>query len=204
MGYDRAGFDVIGVDLHPQPNYPFTFLQADALDVLRGHVMLPSGWWRPAAIHASPPCQRHSAMSNCRPGLADSYPDLIAPVRELLEATGLPWVIENVPRAPLRADLTLCGTMFGRDLYRHRLFESNIPLSQPVHPPHTKPASRAGHWRPGTVISVAGNCAPVALAREVMGISWTNRNELGEAIPPDYAQHVGSDLLAYLAERAVA
>lgn len=191
MGYYRAGFDVVGVDLHQQKNYPFEFIQGDALEYLRGH----SGW---DAIHASPPCQRHSAMSNCRPGLAQSYPALIGPTRKLLAGTGLPWVIENVPGSPLRDPVTLCGQMFGLELYRHRLFESNVALTEPLHPAHVKPASRAGHWTPGTIMSVSGHIAPMALAREVMGIDWTNCDELGEAIPPAYTEYIGAQLLAVL------
>lgn len=203
MGYHRVGFEVVGVDANPQKNYPFRFIQADARDILTRHHR-EVDWRFIDAIHASPPCQRHSAMSNCRPGLADEYPDLIAPIRALLEATGLPYVIENVPGAPLRADVTLCGQMFGLPLYRHRLFESNVPLTQPAHPKHTIPASRAGHWTPGTIISVSGHVAPIAIAREAMGIDWTNRGELAEAIPPAYTEHIGQQLLERLAEREAA
>jgi DNA (cytosine-5)-methyltransferase 1 len=85
--------------------------------------------------------------------------------------------------------------MFGLELYRHRLFESNIPLHAPDHPAHLTPASKAGHWTPGTVMSVAGHCAPIAKAREVMGIDWMNRAELGEAIPPAYSHFIGTQLL---------
>lgn len=189
MGYHRAGFDVTGVDNVAQPRYPFTFVQADALEFLAGH----GGEFD--AIHASPPCQRYSAMSGCRPGLADDYPDLIEPVRALLTGLGLPWVIENVPGAPLRADLTLCGTMVGLDLYRHRLFESSELLAQPAHPAHTRPGGRAGHWQPGEVISVSGHCAPMAEARRAMGIDWMRRAELAESIPPAYTELVGAQLL---------
>lgn len=134
-------------------------------------------------------------MSTCRPGLAAEYPDLVGPVRELLDQTGLPYVL-NVPGAPLRPDVTLCGQMFGLELYRHRIFESNRPLSAPPHPPHVTPGSAAGHWRPGHIISVSGNCAPIALARRAMGIDWTNRRELSEAIPPAYTEHIGHQLLS--------
>lgn len=196
MGYYRAGFDVIGVDINPQPNYPFEFHQYDALDFLkRAFLRGVTEWSAVAAIHASPPCQRHSAMSNCRPGLAQEYPDLIAPTRELLEQTGLPCVIENVVGSPLINPITLCGQMFGLELYRHRLFESNLPLREPLHPQHVIPASKAGHWRPGTVMSVSGHCAPIAKAREVMGIDWTTREELAESIPPAYTSFIGAQLL---------
>lgn len=216
QGYVNAGFDVIGVDLNPQPNYPHPFVQEDALALLRA---LPRGGrievggrefsrWDFEAVHASPPCQGYSNMSNCRPGLADSYPRLIGPVRDLLDEWGLPWVIENVPlaRSEMREPVTLCGFMFGRELYRHRLFEvgGGWTFDQPDHPAHTVPASKAGHWRPGTIMSVAGHVAPVAKAREVMEIDWTTREELAEAIPPYYAEYVGRQLLAVVTERRAA
>lgn len=189
MGYHRAGFEVVGFDIKPQPNYPFEFHQADALTVdLSGFDV----------VHASPPCQHYSVMSACRPGLADEYPDLVAPTREKLVAGGLSYVIENVVGAPLIDPVMLCGAMFGRSLYRHRLFESDIPFVVPPHPRHIVPTSKAGHWRPGTVISVSGNCAPVALARKAMGIDWTNRKELAEAIPPAYTEYLGRQILEAL------
>lgn len=192
MGYHRAGFEVIGIDINPQPNYPFEFFQTDAMAWLREAVVHGTMF---DAIHASPPCQRYSAMSNCRPGLSDEYPDYVAETRELLKKLGLPYVIENVPGSPLINPMELCGTMFGRELYRHRLFESNVDLVAPNHPPHIKPASKAGHWKPGTIISVSGHVAPVALAREVMGIDWTTRDELTEAIPPAYTEYIGRQLI---------
>lgn len=191
VGYHRAGFDVIGVDINPQPNYPFTFVQEDALEYIRGH----GSWAATAAIHASPPCQRHSAMSNCRPGLADTYPDLIGATRQLLQQTGLPYVIENVPGAPLHSPIMLCGHMFKLPLYRHRLFESSEFVWQPDHPRHVIPGGRAGHWKPGQIISVSGNCAPIALAREAMGVDWMTRDELAESIPPAYTEYVGAQLI---------
>jgi DNA (cytosine-5)-methyltransferase 1 len=211
MGYHRAGFEVVGVDLSPQPRYPFEFHQADALQVLEWVAAgRPVFGHRIDAVHASPPCQRFSAMSNCRPGLAGEYPDLVEATRALLVESGLPWIMENVEGAPLAAasDLfgahgaTLCGHMFGLPLYRHRVFEASFALHTPPHPEHRIPASKAGHWRPGTIISVSGNCTPVALAREAMGIDWTNRRELAEAIPPAYTEYLGGQLLAALEEKA--
>jgi DNA (cytosine-5)-methyltransferase 1 len=196
-GYERAGWDVTGVDLSPQSRYPFEFHQADALHYLAEH------WQEYDAYHASPPCQRFSAMSNCRPGLSDEYPDLIAPTRALLELTGLPYVMENVVGSPLRPDLTLCGFMFGQELYRHRVFESNVFLWQPEHPQHVMPASKAGHWKPGTVMSISGHVSPIAKAREVMGIDWMTRDELAESIPPAYTEFIGRQLIEHL-ERVAA
>lgn len=196
MGYYRAGFDVIGVDINPQKNYPFEFIQDDALKV-----GVRYGDWFDV-VHASPPCQAFSSMTSCRPGLADSYPDLVAATRELLVESGKPWVIENVPGAPLHDPITLCGQMFDLELYRHRLFESNIALVAPEHPAHVIPTSRAGHWTPGTIMSVSGHIAPIAKAREIMGIDWTTREELAEAIPPAYTEYVGRQLMATLAVAA--
>lgn len=199
MGYHRAGFEVVGVDINPQPNYPFEFHQADAI------TFAAYNWRDFDVIHASPPCQNESRMSNCRPGLAQTYPNLIGATRNCLNfRTRLPYVIENVIGSSVRPDLMLCGQMFGLPLYRHRLFESNIPLAQPAHPEHQIPASKAGHWRPGTIISVSGHVSPIALARQAMGIDWTNRHELAESIPPAYSQHVGTQLMAHLQGRAAA
>ena len=195
MGYHRAGFEVVGVDIKTQKNYPFEFHQADALEFpLDGF----------DAVHASPPCQRYSAMSTCRPGLAGEYPDYIGLTRTRLEASGLPWVIENVPGSPLRSPLMLCGFMFGLRLYRHRLFETSFFLLEPGHPRHDVPSSRAGHWTPGTIMSVAGHVAPVAEARAAMGIGWMNREEMAEAIPPAYTEYVGAALLSSLAKENAA
>jgi DNA (cytosine-5)-methyltransferase 1 len=208
MGYCRAGFTVTGVDIAPQPRYPFPFVRADACDVLADPGFL-TGF---DAIHASPPCQGYSRMSGCRPGLAGSYPRLIELVRGRLTAWGGPWVIENVEGSGLAAQddllgargLLLCGTMFGLKLYRHRLFELNTPVTTPDHPRHLIPASRAGHWGPGTVISVAGNCSPIAVAREAMGIDWMTRDELAEAIPPAYTRYIGAALAAAATARRAA
>jgi DNA (cytosine-5)-methyltransferase 1 len=197
VGYHRAGFEVVGVDNVPQPRFPFEFHLGDALNV-RPSVMRSFD-----VIHASPPCQPSSYMSACRPGLAARYAQLIPALRSLLESTGVPYVIENVPGAPLLDPVVLCGQMFGRELYRHRLFESSLPLVAPAHPEHRIPASRAGHWKPGTIISVAGHIAPIALARRVMEIDWMRREELAEAIPPYYTEYIGAQLLGALGlERA--
>lgn len=198
MGYHRAGFDVVGVDTEPQPRYPFMFVQDDALDFLARNAQ------HFVAAHASPPCQRFSAMSACRPGLSGRYPDLIGPTRAALQDGIRAWVLENVPKSPLRPDAVLCGQMFGLRLYRHRLFESNAAISAPPHPRHLVPGSAAGHWKPGRIISVSGNCAPIAEAREAMGIDWMRRDELAEAIPPAYTEWIGGQLLSHLAQGVAA
>lgn len=207
QGYANAGFRVAGVDIEPQKNYPYPFIQHDAVELLESWANGENNYGIElddiAAFHASWPCQGYSRMSNCRPGLADTYPRLIDLGRDLLNATGKPWIMENVVGAPLIDPVMLCGTMFGRELYRHRLFEANFPLRAPVHSEHSLPASRAGHWRPGTVMSVAGHVSPMWKAREIMEIDWTNRKELVEAIPPYYAQYMGRQLRGELVRRGV-
>jgi DNA (cytosine-5)-methyltransferase 1 len=174
MGYWRAGFDVVGVDINPQPNYPFDFVQADALTFpLDGF----------DAYHASPPCQLFSRISECRPGLAERHTGMIAPTRTRLERTGKPYVIENVGGAPVRPDLLLCGAMFGYRLYRHRLFESNVPMPEPEHPAHQ-----------GAGTPVYGHSL-VRASRQAMAISWTTRDELAQAIPPYFTLYIGGFLL---------
>jgi len=196
MGYHRAGFDVTGVDLYPQPNYPFEFIQADAIHYLAEH------WQEYDAFHASPPCQRWSAMSKCRPEIAEKYPDLIAPTRALLNLTGLPYVIENVQGSDVRRDLTLCGETFGLGVLRHRYFEvSGFDVVQPEHKPHR---GRVAGWNHGryhdgpyfAVYGEGGGKGTVAQWQQAMGIDWTSdRKELAEAIPPAYTEHIGLRLL---------
>ena len=131
VGYSRAGFtEIVGVDIEPQKNYPFEFIQADALEYLKehGHEF--------DAIHASPPCQGYSIMRNLPWNKDREYPLLIDPVRELLESINKPWAIENVMGAHLRAGW-LCGTMFELPFYRHRAFETNWFWMIPGHPKHS-------------------------------------------------------------------
>jgi DNA (cytosine-5)-methyltransferase 1 len=203
-GYRNAGYLTIGVDIEPQPHYPFEFIQADMLDV--ADHLIRYGRWRGIElgeidlVHVSAPCQRWSKQLRCRPELKEKYPDLITPMRPLLEEAGKPYVMENVEGAPLRDPVMLCGTMFRRELYRHRLLETGngISLPQLPHPRHAKPASRAGHWVPGTVMSISGHIAPVAMARELMGIDWTTREELAEAIPVYFSEWAGLQIRSQL------
>jgi DNA (cytosine-5)-methyltransferase 1 len=214
VGYRRAGFEVVGVDLMPQPRYPFEFVQADAFDAL-GAVAWQHGDVPPPlrrsfdAVHASAPCQAYSVLQR-RTGL--DYPDLIAPVRAALQASGLPYVIENVVGAPLLGPVMLCGTMFpGLRVIRHRLFESNVPLAAPPHPSRhplvfTHDRRKAHHGlldqdRSFVQVTGGGNCT-LANARDAMGIDWMTKNELNEAIPPAYTEHVGGFLMAAVTERA--
>ncbi len=196
-GLQRAGFHVTGVDIKRQPRYcGDAFIQGDA-------TRPPVDTRAFDFIWASPPCQKFSKMSNCRAGLALKYPDHIESSRALLESSGLPWAIENVEGAPLRFPFTLCGGMFYLDTYRHRCFEvGGFDVWWPPHVRHTTPTSRAGHWRPGTFVSIAGHCSPIQKCREAMGIDWMNREELAEAIPPDYSEFIGIQAMESILERA--
>lgn len=193
MGYSRAGFEVVGVDLAPQPNYPFEFHQGDALEFLAEH------GHEYDAVHASPPCQGYTAMNH---GNHDKWPRLIEPVRKVLDELGKPYVIENVQGAPLRRDLTLCGEMFGLGVIRHRYFElGNWEATPPAHVPHR---GRVAGWRHGVyydgpyfaVYGDGGGKGTIPQWQEALGISWTSeRHELAEAIPPAYTEFIGSELL---------
>ena len=206
MGYHRAGFEVVGMDIEPQPNYPFEFVQNDALMVMSFHP-----WWDVEpfdAIHASPPCQAYSDLQKQN---GREYPDLIGPTRELLQQAGLPYVIENVEGAPLRNPVVLCGTMFpGLRVIRHRLFETSFPLLEPGHPHHplvfTHDKRKAHHGRldqaTAFVQVTGGGNATVANKLAAMGIDWMTGAEINEAIPPAYTEHIGHYLLAELKARA--
>lgn len=202
-GYARAGFDVFGIDIDPQPRYPYAFEQWDALAVLdelvrNGGELVRHG--RFDAIHASPPCQAHS---NAQKIQGREHPELIDPVRELLITSGLPYVIENVPGAPLRDPVELCGAMFGLHTYRHRLFESNVPLTVPDHPAHVHPTVKMGRpVREGDWYHAVGNFSNVDYIRRDMCAPWMNRDGLRESIPPVYAEHVGRQLMQAVAQQS--
>lgn len=214
FGYHLAGFDVVGVDLKNQPRYPFTFHQADALECLAR--LIESGEISEyAAIHASPPCQAHTSLKSM--WNSKEHVDLIAPTRDLLQGSGLPWVMENVPGAPMELSLLLCGTMFGlgasgAELRRHRLFESSIYLmgSRCQHGRSATIGVYGGHARNRTrTLSVNSDCArdsrrkfdkgqpdfTVEDARAAMGIEWMTLAELCQAIPPAYTEHIGRQLI---------
>lgn len=207
MGYYRAGFDVVGVDIAPQPNYPFEFHQYDALEFLSRMIGGVTEWNAIDVIHASPPCQ---ASCNLTKGTNAGrvYEQLIPQTRELLAATGLPTVIENVQGAQIRRDLTLCGEMFGLDVIRHRYFECNFPVVQPEHIKHR---GRVRGWRHGiyfdgpylAVYGDGGGKASVSEAQAAMGIDWMQTKlELAESIPPAYTEYVGVQLIEELKEAA--
>jgi len=206
VGYARAGFDVVGVDNKPQPNFPFTFIQGDALKLDRKFIATFD------AIHASPPCQSYSDLAK-RNGNGHMWPRLIEPVREMLVASGLPYVIENVDGAPLIDPVILCGTMFkGLRVLRHRLFEANFLIMTPPHGKHPKVHTfdkRKSHYGKTNdmidfvQVTGGGNCS-IAAARDAMGIDWMTKNELNEAIPPAYTQLIGKQLLAHIKAESIA
>ncbi|GAA4797796.1 hypothetical protein GCM10023329_58470 [Streptomyces sanyensis] len=214
MGYRRAGFDVTGVDLAPRPNYPFAFHQGDALAFLAA--LIASGdIHRFAAVHASPPCQAGCALTvgtNHSQGWGRTHVDLVAPTRTLLEETGLPYVIEQPNgRAAIRKDLWLCGEMFGLGVLRHRNFElGGWSIEQPAHPKHRGYVRgyRHGVFRDGPYVAAygsGGGKATVAEMQTAMGIGWTDvREELTEAIPPAFSEHIGRALHATLRPLEVA
>ena len=200
VGYARAGFEVVGVDIEPQPNFPFEFIHADAMT-------LPMDFMRSFdAIHASPPCQSYSDLAK-RNGNGHEWPRLIEPVREMLIKTGKPYVIENVDGAPLINPAILCGTMFkGLRVLRHRLFESNFKITVPPHGKHprchTFDKRKSQYGKTNDMVDFVsvnggGNCS-IAAARDAMGIDWMNKGELNEAIPPAYTEHIGKQLLQHL------
>lgn len=200
VGYARAGFDVVGVDLSPQPNYPFEFIQADALKLDRDFLASFD------AVHASPPCQSYSDLAK-RNRNGHMWPRLVEPTRKLLRSLGVPFIIENVEGAPLLDPVVLCGTMFPElRVIRHRLFESNIRLEVPAHGKHPLVFThdkRKNHYgklnQDYSFVQVTGggNCS-IRNARLAMGIDWMTKNELNEAIPPAYTEYLGVQLLEHV------
>lgn len=196
MGYHRAGFEVVGVDINPQPHYPFEFHQADALTFpLEGF----------DAIHASPPCQAYSITANLAraQGKRASEVDLLMPMRQRLAWDGVLYVIENVKGAPMHSPITLCGSTFGLGVRRHRLFESNLYLTAPGPCRHAEQGRPIGvYYSLGDDIPKGGRTADtLEQAQQAMGIDWMTWRELKESIPPAYTHHLGRQLLAAL-ERA--
>ena len=199
-GYYRAGFDVVGVDIVPQPHYPFQFIQANALD------LAPELIQSFDAIHASPPCQAYSDLAK-RNGNGHLWPQLIEPMREILEASGRPYIIENVEGSPLKNFIVLCGTMFPElRVLRHRLFETNFFVFVPPHPPHPlvhtldrrkNHYGRTDEWLDYVTVTGGGNCT-IAAARDAMGINWMTKKEINEAIPPAYTELIGRSLMEIL------
>jgi DNA (cytosine-5)-methyltransferase 1 len=193
MGYSRAGFHVIGVDTESQPNFPFTFYQANAL-----HILIPEFV---DFVHASPICKGFLKFNT--PNANRNYPNEIPDIRRKLEESGKPFIIENVVGSPLRNPILLCGTFFGLKTARHRLFESNYFLMSPPHlrcPAHGK-HGRHGYCEEGKYIFVTGGAAANQKAKEAMEIHWMNGKELSQAIPPTYTEFLGRQILEQMAQR---
>lgn len=198
VGYDRAGFEVTGVDISPQPNYPFTFIQEDAIEYVRkyGHLY--------DVVVGSPPCQSSSALTKGT-NKGNVYPDFIPQLRQEFAKLKVPTVIENVAGADIRKDLKLCGEMFGLGVIRHRFFEiDRIKIDQPEHKKHR---GRVAGWRHGeyfdgpyfAVYGEGGGKGTVAQWQTAMGIDWTDvRKELAEAIPPKFAEYIGTQIMREL------
>lgn len=194
VGYHRAGFEVVGVDINPQPNYPFKFYQGDAMTLEIGDDI--------DVVHASPPCQAYSKLRALHP--AKEYVDLVEPCRQKLQATGKPYLIENVVGAPLIDPVLLCGSMFDCVcgefyLQRHRLFESN----RFIHGGTCKHKGIAigvfgrgsNHGRKNSKGQWRGRQASPAEAKEAMQIDWMKHHEITQAIPPAYTEFLGRQIL---------
>ncbi|MFH9416821.1 DNA methylase [Streptomyces rochei] len=206
VGYARAGFQVDGCDIADRPNYPFPRHQGDALTYL-AHLIATGEIRRYVFVHASPPCQHGCALTvgtNASQGWGRTHVDLVAPTRELLDASGLPYVIEQPNgRAKIRKDLTLCGEMFGLGVIRHRNFEAGgWTIEQPAHVPHRGRVRgyRHGRFYDGPYVAAYGNGGgkpSIPELQAAMGIDWTDvREELTEAIPPAYTEWIGAAFLA--------
>lgn len=204
VGYSRAGFDVTGVDIRPQPHYPFAFVQADAMTFpLDGF----------DALHASPPCQRFSRARKVGTRKGPTLPpDLVGATRDRLIASGVPWVIENVEGAPV-SGITLCGSSFGLAVRRHRVFESSVMLlglecqhkrqGRPVGVYHVMGDQVQGRCsKTGAYVLGGRTASTLEEGRAAMGIDWMTWAELRESIPPAYTAHVGAQLIRYINTQA--
>ena len=196
-GYQLAGFEVVGVDIKKQKRYPYEFIQADCLELMKDMEFLRSF----DVITASPPCQTHSITQHLRnaQGKSTDKIDLIPQTREALIASGKPYVIENVPGSPLINPIQMCGSHFGLKVRRHRRFESNLPLigSPCKHKEQGKPVGVYGSMK--DEIPGGGHTAKtIEQAREAMGIDWMIWGELVEAIPPVYTETIGKQILSVI------
>lgn len=202
MGYSRAGFDVVGVDIRPQPRYPFRFVQADALNP-------PFRLEDFDAIHASPPCQRWLSFTKA-PWMSEASrnrerPDCLTPIVDILERSGLPFVVENVPTSPLKHSVILCGSMFGLRVRRHRKFATNWWLAPGYcrHREQGPPIGVYGHGGPKNPGGRGRRYKNRAEASAAMGgMEWASLGEIVEAIPPAYTEYIGRQLLAAIREAA--
>jgi DNA (cytosine-5)-methyltransferase 1 len=197
VGYHQAGFEVHGVDLKHGKRYPFTYLRANVLDILRDDEYINQF----DVIHASPPCQTHSITKHLRnaQGKSTSKIDLIPETRAALIASGKPYIIENVPGSPLINPIQLCGSSFGLKVRRHRLFESNMPLV----------GSKCDHKAQGRPVGVYGSlndeipkggktASTINEARKAMDMDWAIWTELVEAIPPAFTKYLGGQIVNWI------
>jgi DNA (cytosine-5)-methyltransferase 1 len=204
MGYHLAGFEVTGVDKDPQPNYPFAFVQADALEYLAAH------GHKYDVIAASPPCQKYSRSTKQYRDQGREYADLLGPTRELLQHIGKPYIIENVPGSPMRQDVILCGLMFRLNVVRVRWFElgNGLWIMSPCPTQVPKGIVKRGHavsvFGKGAYRKSKGDAMPVfdqgsvkATWRYAMGIDWMDCEGLREAIPPAYTQWIGENVISF-------
>lgn len=195
MGYHRAGFDVIGVDINPQPRYPFEFYQDDAIAYLQDQYHEHN---RFTAIHASPPCQDHSTLKSMPTYQTHGTAELLAKTRDLLNRSSLSWVIENVPGSPMRADYKLCGCMFGLPgLRRERWFETSWN-GYDLRPPCTHlddTITVAGHPGGSSTRDGTRGYGSTDDWKAAMGIDWMTGKELAQAIPPAYTEYIGQRLI---------
>lgn len=191
VGYHRAGFEVIGVDVEPQPNYPYEFVKLDALGLLAdpdGIAVFGRFLTQFDAIHASPTCQRKARVTAWR-GNREHHPNTLTPTLAALRASTIPWVVENVPEAAdeMRADYLLCGTQFGLPIQRHRIFErgnwDHYELTQPCMCYRNRRILPFMH---------KGERAYA----DAMGCTWMTNVEGRQAIPPAYTEYIGARLLA--------
>ncbi|MDX3429547.1 DNA cytosine methyltransferase [Streptomyces sp. ME01-18a] len=188
MGYYLAGYDIVGVDINPMPNYPFEFVQADAVDYVAEH------GHRFDLIHGSWPCQHFARVTAWR-GNRDDHENLIPAGRQAMQSTGRPWVIENVPEASwcgaLRPDYLLCGSQFGLNVRRHRAFETSWGGGGDLLPP-------CWHHKGLLAFEHKGERAYA----DAMGCTWMNKTEARQAVPPAYTQWIGQQFLTYEKEAA--
>jgi DNA (cytosine-5)-methyltransferase 1 len=193
VGYAEAGFEVHGVDLKHGKRYPFTYLRADVLDVLRDDEYIQQF----DVIHASPPCQTHSITQHLRKaqGKSTSKLDLIPETRAALITSGKPYIIENVPGSPLINPIQLCGSSFGLKVRRHRLFESNMKLVGSVcdHKSQGRPIGVYGSLN-DQIPNGGKTATTIDEARDAMGMPWAIWTELVEAIPPVFTKYLGEQV----------
>lgn len=193
FGYELAGFEVTGVDIVKQTNYVGDFVCDDAI------TFLLDCYAQYDCVHASPPCQAYSKLTASLRHRGKQYSDLVQVTRDALISTNLPYIIENVVGAPLIGPILLCGTMFNIPTYRHRLFESNIPLYTLEHKPHVVKCNYPGR-RPkdGEFIEYAGHFPGADIVKRFTGLTWLTTNQLAQSIPPQYTRFLGLQMKDYL------